>query len=1518
MIVVVTIVIILLGIIFFAGKSLRIRARETQVKSDVRSLSLSLLNYSGQKKGKFPISNKSADLPNGRCFEFLKPNDDLNMSRSMNGWTESDKQKYSPTSYALLKSGVINKIPTNPFYPRENTPDNIGNKNGKQYYYYCSNGQNYQVISRLYTKVNYIFEAKQTNEVAERPIVAPALNFTAVNVDTNEEKSVDINNTETNAPTLDIPTDGKFKLKWNVQLPSGKLSDVVFCKAEGQDPIWAPNSGAYYEMRYDSPAFKNNLGGETESLAAMPSEVNYTISCYGFNGDIDASALVRNIKVGHPVDPDEPKMNFAVLQTDLASAAVYTNQHVSVYWDLENVSGCQTASNPAASSWNGPINVVDDPFKETTFNYPIPGTYIYTLACSTGGILPKTVTITVTDPAPLDMKFEIKKSTDPDTKYVENDITIPQDDFVSLKWDVKEAINCTSTWNGTLNVVDGKTSGITPIYGPILAITSPHTFTLTCEDYAGNTSLLIRKVIVDTKPSNTLFINSTFKKITIYKNQTPIPALTWSSSNDTTSCTTTNDNSDNTWDSTFDTTTNHGGTTVLSPFTTTGTFTYSIQCKNAANVLSDEASVIIEVKDVPTPTVDLQVSKGGQNNFTNGPYLSEEDGFINLKWDVKDALSCTTNNWSELIDPINGIPVGTSKGISGLIGALAKPGPYIYSLACKDFTGIDTSPKTVTVNIDPTPAVSLNVDGQPSVSYYKGNSYVPTLYWSASASAVSCEATGDWGGSRGTSGSEPATSLTVIKTYNYLIQCQNSSGVKSNVASASIVVSEAPAGTISLSANPEYLNSGDFTTISYSVTNMAGCAKSGAWSGGVTVDKSGSSSGSNSDGPFGANETRSYTLTCTDFKGTSPSPSKTVTVTSAPHGPIALDLNPISANVYKNPTTTYDLAWKATGAINCSSGWTSKTGVEDSDKVGPFPNEGINSFTTTCSNADPANTVSKTSIFTVTDPPAATLSLSVSPTAPSPGGFVTVTWSFANVASCTTSWGSPDNISTDTDGPFTSGETRTYTLTCVDLGGATKTATATATATTGFTGPVTVTLTPSSSNVYKNSSTTYTLTWGSGNASECSSGWTSSKAISGSGPVGPFSSAGTYTFITTCSNSTNSNNATATFTVTDPPAGTVTVTAIPANPTPMSTVLVNWSTTDVIPGSCVRSWAGPTEDTSGSYSRTLFPANTSETYTVTCKDFANTSRTGSATAESYVEPTAKLYINNQLEGTATGYTGPGTFPLTWTSTNATSCTLNGSDVAINSGQSVGPFSTAGTYTYTLICKNTAHTSPQSAVSINISVPDDPTFEFDLITLSNNPNTTYSVNAKATNVLECEIYRQWSDDNYSMSAWFKIADFSSSDTTIDAQYDGLSWGGEHRNNNFYMECKDLSGNWTAPGSFQSFQTAYWDGIIRTFQWVPTLADASNFPPIYYTTGKVNDTRQIEYSTEFMDKCYGSWDIAVPLLIPGLGLKTLSFPTTGSFSYYLYCVDKNGKQFWSSPSASIDISTGGGPSVTPAIE
>ena len=236
------------------------------------------------------------------------------------------------------------------------------------------------------------------------------------------------------------------------------------------------------------------------------------------------------------------------------------------------------------------------------------------------------------------------------------------------------------------------------------------------------------------------------------------------------------------------------------------------------------------------------------------------------------------------------------------------------------------------------------------------------------------------------------------------------------------------------------------------------------------------------------------------------------------------------------------------------------------------------------------------------------------------------------------------------------------------------------------------------------------LTWLSANATSCtaSGAWSGAQATSGSVTLTP-ATAGTLAYTLTCSDAFGTSAAnTANLTVTSgtapaAPTMTLTPTSVPVG----GSATLTWSSANAASCAASGNWSG-TQATSGSLTITPTVVGT-ETFSLACSNTGGTSPSSSVAltvTPELVVPAAPTLTLAASSIAVTQFTS-----ISWSSTNATTCTATGSANTLALGtwsgviQPSGTFTQAptiaGTYTYSLACSNAAGTSPTSTVTLTV-------------------------------------------------------------------------------------------------------------------------------------------------------------------------------------------------------------------------
>ncbi len=418
-------------------------------------------------------------------------------------------------------------------------------------------------------------------------------------------------------------------------------------------------------------------------------------------------------------------------------------------------------------------------------------------------------------------------------------------------------------------------------------------------------------------------------------------------------------------------------------------------------------------------------------------------------------------------------------------------------------------------------------------------------------------------------------------------------------------------------------------------------------------------------------------------------------------------ITPSSVQLYNSATLT----WSSTNANSCTfSGTLSGTVNPQSNSAKPLQVEptAVGSYTYNLTCKGTGGTVEQSQTLQVTAPPAPTVSFAVSPTSIQlNSGAATLTWSSTNATNCAisgaltessvgpqSSTSNPIQVEPKAVGSYT------YTLTCTGAGGSTaKSATLQVTSAPAPT--VSFAISPASIQLNSGAAT---LTWTSTNATNC--------AITGAlneSSVGPQSSTstpiqveptaiGSYSYTLTCTGLGGSTAQSATLQVVAAPPPTESLSFSPSTIVIGSTSTMIWSSTNAT--SCtlsgnVSGTVGPQSSTSNPM--TVTPGGTgSYTETLACTGSGGTTSTSATLTVTLPPPTLSFAVNPS--NIKLGYGAI----LTWSSTNASSCTQSGSwsgttGTASDPGAPATLIPTAaGTYTYNLTCTASGGSIEQTA------------------------------------------------------------------------------------------------------------------------------------------------------------------------------------------------------------------------------
>jgi lysophospholipase L1-like esterase len=228
---------------------------------------------------------------------------------------------------------------------------------------------------------------------------------------------------------------------------------------------------------------------------------------------------------------------------------------------------------------------------------------------------------------------------------------------------------------------------------------------------------------------------------------------------------------------------------------------------------------------------------------------------------------------------------------------------------------------------------------------------------------------------------------------------------------------------------------------------------------------------------------------------------------------------------------------------------------------------------------------------------------------------------------------------------------------------------------------------------------TTTLTWTSTNATACTAsggGWAGAQSASGSVKSGALSVNTTFTL--TCTGSGGTASDSKSVAVVGPPI--VSLSVSPATVASGGTTQLSWTTSSATSCSASGGWSGA-QPPVGSATSSALSANT--TFTLTCTGVG-----GTGSDSKTVTVTAKPAPTVSLAANPTSVTSGAKTQLSWTSTNATSCTASG---GWSGGQATSGTATSGALsantTFTLTCTGSGGTANATAAVTVTPAPPPP-------------------------------------------------------------------------------------------------------------------------------------------------------------------------------------------------------------------
>jgi hypothetical protein len=317
---------------------------------------------------------------------------------------------------------------------------------------------------------------------------------------------------------------------------------------------------------------------------------------------------------------------------------------------------------------------------------------------------------------------------------------------------------------------------------------------------------------------------------------------------------------------------------------------------------------------------DEDQSQSAAITLTASPRTVSPNDSTTLTWSSTNTTSCSASGgWSG------------NKGTSGSEVISQLQTNTVFNLTCTGDNGsVDASVSvtvTTTQNDPSSPAVSLRAN--PTNVSLNGST---TLTW-LSNNVESCSASGDWSGSKGTSGEETIDSLTENSTFT--LTCTGPGGTRSDTVN---VVVDNPATTAALSASPSTVPLNGSTILTWNSSHAESCTASGDWSG------SRATQGTETIDSLTENST--YILSCSGSGGTAQdSVSVTVDTTA-----LSVTLTADPTSVPTDGSTT--LTWESVNADSCtaSGDWSGSRDLSGTETIDGLTAD--SQFTLTCSDAD--------------------------------------------------------------------------------------------------------------------------------------------------------------------------------------------------------------------------------------------------------------------------------------------------------------------------------------------------------------------------------------------------------------------------------------------------------------------------------------------------------------------------------------------------------------------------------------
>ncbi len=607
--------------------------------------------------------------------------------------------------------------------------------------------------------------------------------------------------------------------------------------------------------------------------------------------------------------------------------------------------------------------------------------------------------------------------------------------------------------------------------------------------------------------------------------------------------------------------------------------------------------------------------------------------------------------------------------------------------------------------------------------------------WTTSG-ATSCKAIGNWSGSVSVNNPRGATigPMRTAGTFTYGLSCTGAGGT--TAVNTSLGVGAVPAPAIQLTLTPSSMTPGNAVVITWSTTNAASCtASGGTGADGWTGSKATANAGGFRTRVINTVGEYNYDLTCTGTGGVTEQSALLNVSTAAPAAAPTVSFAAEPTVILPGQATSF--TWTTNNATSCAasggSGADAWSGAEPTSSggasSGPVTAAGVYSYVLTCAGPGGSTAQSVTVVVSAApQPPSVDVSIQAMPASIVAGQAAALTWSSTNADSCTASgsWSGSEPlvgnaVSTGTlTAPGNTPTNYSFTLLCSGPGGSAS-------------GTASVTVNPAPAGVTNftastpiTSGQTTTLAWTTSAATSCaasggtgSDGWSGSVPVASSGTsVGPINAAGTYVYSLICTGPGGTGAPQSVSVqvnpVAPPPANVASFSATPSTISVGQSTYLTWSTNSAT--ACTASggggtaWSGSVGTSGTAFNTGAINSAGSYTFTLSCTGPGGAGNPGSVVVNVTSAPVPAAGIT-AFSVSPTGMSSGQAASLSWSTSNATSCTgsgdtgtgvWNGSVGTASSGFSTGVLTTPGSYSYTLTCTGPGGTSTPSTVIVNVS------------------------------------------------------------------------------------------------------------------------------------------------------------------------------------------------------------------------